>query len=157
MSLKDQVFTLLIFLAGIHLFGSIIIELRERAKPKHGHYTGQERRNVRKLAELEPLGESILKETEEMLDNDKLATRDGLKFIIKMMGELYMSDVRRTLKVNEIVEQINLIQNKSVVAWIEARPKLALFLSLVIMSLIVPEIRDPILHYALSQIGVTMP
>ncbi len=156
MSLKDQVFILLLLLAGIHLFGSIIIELRERAKSKRG-YAGHERRSVRKVAELDPLGDAMLKRTNQLLEQDEIDTRSGLKLLIEMTQDIYISDIRKTMKINEVVEQVNIIQNKSVITWIEARPKLALFLSLLIMSLIVPEIRDPILRYALSQIGVTFP
>jgi hypothetical protein len=147
-----------VFLALLlfYVVGSIVIEIRSRNRPKGG-YGGVERRKTRKITDLEPLGEAVLKETQEMIDRDRLATRDGLKFIIKMMQELYVSDMRRTLKVNELVEQMNIIQHKSLISWIELRPKLALFIALVILSLIVDEIRQPIMVYAFSQIGIKIP
>lgn len=153
--MKEQAFTILLMLAIGYLIGLMVIELRNRGAKKG--YTGHERRRTRKVIELEPLGETILHETQEMLDKEKLATRDGLKFIMRMMQELYVSDMRRTLKVNELVEQFEIIHNKTLISWIEARPKVALFLSLIAMALVVDEIRQPILRYALSQVGVHLP
>jgi hypothetical protein len=155
MSLRDQAFTLLLFLAAVHLMGSIVIELVNRSRKYN--YLGSERRKTRKIAELDPLGEDILREVDEMLDQDKISMEDGLKFIIRMMQRLYVADTHRTLKVNELVEQFNLIQNKNVMSWIEERPKLALFVSLVMMALVVDEIRGPIMKFALSQIGIDVP
>jgi len=142
-------------LAFIFVIGSLLIEFRSRTQNKG--YLGTERRRTRKVSELEPLGEQILKETEEMLDRDKLATRDGLKFIMKMMQELYIADMRRTLKMNELVEQFEVLRHKSLVSWIEDHKKFSLFLVLNFLALIVPEIRQPILRYALAQIGVQIP
>jgi len=150
---RQAVSTLLI-LASVFLIGSLVIEYRGRDQKG---YLGSERRRTRKIVELEPLGEAILKETEEMLDKDRLQTRDGLKFIMRMMQELYLADMRRTLKMNELVEQFEILRHKSFIAWIEEHKKFSLFIVLTFFSIIIPEIRLPILRYAFGLIGVQLP
>jgi len=151
----EQAIRILLGLVFLFALGYFFIEYRERAEKKV--YGGAERRKTRKITELEPLGETILRETEEMLDRDRLQTRDGLKFIMKMMGELYVADMRRTLKMNEVVEQLEVMRHKSLIAWIEDHKKTALFLLLIFFALVLPEIRLPILRYAFGLIGVQLP
>jgi hypothetical protein len=74
-----------------------------------------------------------------------------------MMQELYIADMRRTLKVNELVEQFNVLEAKSVISWVEKQPKLAFFLGLLVLAIVVPEIRDPIFQYTLKQISIGLP
>lgn len=154
--MTGQATSALLLLGLLFAIGVIWIEFQARRKKSSDHY-GPERRRTRKIAELEPLGESILKETQHMLDQERLHTRDGLKFIMRMMSELYVADMRRTLKVNELVEQMEVLRHKSLIAWIEDRPKFSLFMALVILALVVDEFRVPILRFALAKIGVVLP
>lgn len=153
--MEERAFTAIIMLTVLYGVGFVIIELRSRRNSKPGYIV--ERRRPRKVTELEPLGEGILKETEEMIDKERLATRDGLKFIMKMMSELYVADMRRTLKTNELVEQFEMIRHKNLVTWIEDHPKLSYFLLLVFVALIVDEIRLPIVRLIMAKIGIPLP
>ena len=153
--MEERGFTAIMLLFVLFGVGWLIIEIRSRRNSKPWHIV--ERRRPRKVTELEPLGEGILKETEEMIDKERLATRDGLKFIMKMMSELYVADMRRTLKTNELVEQFEMIRHKNLVTWIEDHPKLSYFLLLVFVALIVDEIRLPIVRLILAKIGIPLP
>src|SRR5262245_55651776 len=131
--MEERAFNAFMLLAVLYGIGFLIIELRSRRNGKYP-YLGIERRKTRKIAELEPLGEGILKETEGMIDKERLATRDGLKFIMKMMSELYIADMRRTLKTNELVEQFETLRHKNLVSWIEEHPKLSYFILLLFIA-----------------------
>jgi hypothetical protein len=153
---ESRALSILIALAIFFVLGSLWIEFRERRQAK-AEYTGRERRRTRKVPELEPLGEALLKETQEMLNHERLRTREGLKFIMKMMSELYISDMRRTLKVNELVEQFEILRHKNLISWIEDHKKLSLALMLLFFSFMADEIRVPLVRFALSYIGVSFP
>lgn len=156
MSPAERALSIILALGIFFVVGSLWIEFRERTQSKSG-YVGKERRRTRKVPELEPLGEKMLKETEDMLNRERLHTRDGLKFIMKMMSELYVNDMRRTLKVNELVEQFEILRHKNLIAWIEDHKKLSLFLLLLFFSVMADEIRVPLVRFAFSYIGVNFP
>lgn len=156
--MEERAFNAIILMVVLFGIGYLLIEFRSRRNGKYPQgYIGVERRQTRKIAELEPLGEGILKETEEMIDKERLATRDGLKFIMKMMSELYIADMRRTLKTNELVEQFETLRRKNLIGWIEANQKLAYLIFLAFVALIVDEIRVPIVRLIIAKIGIPLP
>lgn len=142
---------LLIFLV-IFIGGSVIIELRR----SRGHPL-IERRKTRKVEKLEPLGEEVLDGAMKLVDENKLKTREGMRFIIKVMQEVYNSDVERTQKVNEIRDEFEILRNRSVIVFIERYPKLSLFLGLLIFAWITDEIRGPIIRSLFAMLHINLP
>lgn len=147
---------ILLFLLLAFLIGSALIEISNRGRKKGGGYFVEKRR-TRKITALEPLGTQILAEVSTMLNEEKLNTRSGLKMLMKLMSETYVADVQRTMKVNEITEQFEILRSKNVVIWIEERPKLALALTLLFFGWTTDELRIPLLREALSRIGISLP
>lgn len=146
--------TLLLVLSIGYTIGSVLIDLRRKIGYR---FFGQERRKVRKINELDPLGERMIAKTERMLTDDKLETREGVKFIMEMMRDIYISDAQKTLKVNEIVEQFEILRNKSITVWIQDHPKAFLFLMTLAFAWVTDEIRAPLIRQALNYLGINLP
>ena len=134
--------------------GSIVIEIRQRSR------NGKpliERRRTQRVEKLEPLGKEVLDGAMNLVDENKLKTREGMRFIIKVMQEVYKSDVERTNKVNEIVEQFETLRAKSLMVFAEKYPKLSLFLILLIFAWTTDEIRGPIIRALFASVHIQLP
>lgn len=151
----NSLYNYLLIFAILLAVGFIMIEIR-----KSNHVNGttfRERRRTRTVDKLAPLGDEILDGAMNLVDENKLKTREGMRFIVKVMQEIWKSDVERTNKVNEIVEQFETLRNKSLVVWIERYPKLSLFLCLILFAWITDEIRGPILRAIFFKAGIPLP
>jgi hypothetical protein len=146
---------LLIFIV-IFSAGSIIIEIRRAANAKRGR-PFVERRRTHKIDLLQPLGNDVLDEAMQLIDENKLRTRDGMRFITKIMQEIHSADVQRTLKINEIVEQFETLRNKSLMIFSEKYPKLSLLIILLIFAWITDEIRAPVIRALFSTWNINLP
>jgi hypothetical protein len=146
---------ILFFLILILLSGFLYIEYKNWKYRDTPLEHKPERRRVRKIRELEQLGVTLLEETERQLNSEKMQTRSGLKFIMKMMAELYQAELQRTLKINELVEQFEIMKSQNMLSWAQAHPKTAWFLGILILSIIVDEIRVPLLRIALGYLGIS--
>lgn len=144
-----------IFFVVVFIAGSLYIEIMKVIQSRRSRGYFRERRKVKNIIPLEPVGKQVLAETIELIDEDKLQTRDGMRLVIKMMSEIYISEMQRTLKINEIVEQFNVLSNKSVVTFVETYPKFSLFLALVIIAWVTDEIRAPIIKLILNKLGIS--
>lgn len=140
-----------IFVFGI---GSIVIEIRQRSR--HGKPI-IERRKTQRVDKLEPLGQEVLDGAMNLVDENKLKTREGMRFIIRVMQEVYKSDVERTQKVNEIVEQFETLRGKTLMVFAEKYPKVSLFLLLLIFAWTTDEIRGPIIRALFASVHIPLP
>ncbi len=140
-----------IFVFGI---GSVIIEIRQRSR------NGKpiiERRKTQRVEKLEPLGKEVLDGAMNLVDENKLKTREGMRFIIKVMQEVYKSDVERTAKVNEIVEQFETLRSKTIMVFAEKYPKLTFFMILLVFAWTTDEIRGPIIRALFASVHIQLP
>lgn len=144
---------LLVFIFAFGI-GSVVIEVRQRSK--HGK-PFIERRKTQRVEKLEPLGQEVLDGAMNLVDENKLKTREGMRFIIKVMQEVYKSDVERTQKVNEVVEQFETLRSKTVMVFAEKYPKLSLFLVLLIFAWTTDEIRGPIIRALFASVHIQLP
>lgn len=145
---------LLIFIV-VYAAGSIIIEIR-RAGARGGKPL-LERRKTRTIDTLEPIGKEVLDGAMNLVDENKLKTREGMRFIIKVMQEVYQSDVERTQKINEIIEQFETLRNTSAKVFVDKYPKLSLFLALLVFAWVTDEIRAPIIRTLFSMLHINLP
>ena len=145
---------LLIFII-VFAAGSIIIEVRRSAIQSGKPFI--ERRKTRKIEQLQPIGKDVLDGAMDLVDEEKLKTREGMRFIIRVMQEVYRSDVERTQKINEVVEQFEALRNKTAVVFAEKYPKLSLFLVLLVLAWFTDEIRAPVIRELFSMLHINLP
>jgi hypothetical protein len=151
---------LLTTLLFIFIVGLADIEIKERRKINdEKRYFGEERRQVRKVPKLdeEPASSTAMSKMEELLQEDKIETRDGLRFIMSMMSELYIADFKRNLKINQVIEQLEILQNKTIIYWIEQNKKTAWLFTMLFIGLVVDEIRVPVFQAIFKWIGIPLP
>jgi len=146
--------SLIIFIV-IFAAGSILIEVRNATRL--GSKPVIERRKTQRVEKLEPLGQDVLDGAMNLVDENKLKTREGMRFIIKVMQEVYKSDLERTAKVNEVVEQFETLRSKSLMVFAEKYPKLSLFMILLIFAWITDEIRGPIIRAIFASVHISLP
>lgn len=145
----------LLILVVLFVGGSIVIEIRRASLEKHTPLV--ERRKTRRIEKIDPLGEEVLDGAMDLVDENKLKTREGMRFIIRVMQEVYKSDVERTNKVNEIIEQFETLRNKSVTVFVEKYPKLSLFIGLLLFAWVTDEIRGPVVRALFALAHISLP
>jgi transcriptional regulator CtsR len=116
-----------------------------------------ERRKNKKISPMEPVSGKVMEDAMELIDENKLKTRDGMRFIVRVMNEIHASDVERTKIVNDLLEQFDILKNKSVWVFAERYPKTTLLLVLTAFAWVTDEIRAPLIRAILAQLHLTLP